>query len=166
MTDLAVDPTTAWLLLAALLVVLGIVGTVLPALPGVPLLFGGLLLAAWAEDFAHVDQRNIIVMGLLALLAYAVDLVAGALGARRFGASRRAVIGAGIGAFAGIFLGLPGILLGPFVGAVIGELSAHRDLGQAGRAGIGAAIGLVLGVAAKLALALSMVGYFVFLRFT
>jgi uncharacterized protein YqgC (DUF456 family) len=160
------DATTGLLLLAALLCVLGFVGTVLPALPGAPLVFAGLLLAAWAEDFVHVGTGGIAVIGVLALLSYAVDLVASAFGARRFGASRRAVIGAGIGTLLGLFLGVPGILLGPFAGAVLGELSARRSLGQAGRAGLGAALGLALGAAAKLALALSMVGFFLVLRFT
>jgi uncharacterized protein YqgC (DUF456 family) len=161
-----VDTTTALLLLAALLCALGIVGTVLPALPGAPLLFAGLLLAAWAEDFAHVGRTGIAAIGVLALLSYGVDLAASAFGARRFGASRRAVIGAGIGAFAGLFFGIPGILIGPFAGAVIGELSVRRSLGQAGRAGLGAAFGLALGAAAKLALSLSMVGVYLVLRFT
>jgi len=161
-----VDATTGLLALAAVLALLGLLGTVLPALPGAPLLFAGLLLAAWAEDFAHVGRGALIVLAVLALLTYAVDLAASAFGARRFGASRRAVIGASIGALVGLFFGVPGILLGPFAGAVIGELSARRSLGEAGRAGIGATIGLALGAAAKLALALSMIGYFLVLRFT
>lgn len=160
------DTTTILLLLAVLMCGLGLLGTVLPALPGAPLVFGGLLLAAWAEDFAHVGRGGIVVIGGLALLGSAVDMVASAFGARRFGASRRAVIGAGIGALCGLFLGVPGILLGPFVGAILGELSARRSLGEAGRAGIGAALGIALGAAAKLALALSMVGFFLVLRFT
>jgi uncharacterized protein YqgC (DUF456 family) len=161
-----VDATTAWLALAVLLTALGLLGTVLPALPGAPLMFAGLLLAAWAEGFAHVGRGAIAVLGVLALLTYGVDLAATAFGARRFGASRRAVIGAGLGAIVGLFFGIPGILLGPFAGAVIGELSARRSLGDAGRAGVGAAIGVALGAAAKLALALSMVGFFLVVRFT
>ena len=101
---------------------------------------------------------------MLALLSYAVDFVATALGAKRFGASKRAVVGAALGALVGLFFGLPGILLGPFVGAVIGELTAQRGLGEAGRAGMGATIGLVLGAAGKLALAFSMLGVFLAAR--
>jgi uncharacterized protein YqgC (DUF456 family) len=152
-------------LLAALLVAIGLAGVVLPGLPGVPLLFAGLVVAAWAEGFAHVGGGTIAVLAALALLAYAADLAAGALGARRFGASRSAVVGAALGTFAGLFLGLPGVLLGPFAGAVAGELLAHRDLGQAGRAGFGAWLGLLLGVAAKLALCFAMLGVFAFARF-
>jgi hypothetical protein len=101
----------------------------------------------------------------MALLMYLVDFLASAVGAKRFGASTRAVIGATFGAVVGIFFGIPGIILGPFIGAVLGELTAHSDLITAGRAGIGATVGLALGVAAKLALALAMVGIFVIARF-
>jgi uncharacterized protein YqgC (DUF456 family) len=151
--------------LAAVLVVVGLAGVVLPALPGVPLLFAGLVVAAWAEGFAHVGGGTIAVLAVLALLAYAADLAAGALGAKRFGASRSAVIGAALGTLAGLFFGLPGVVLGPFVGAVVGELLARRDLAQAGRAGFGAGVGLLLGIAAKLALAFAMIGVFAVARF-
>lgn len=158
-------PALALWLLAVALVVIGLAGVVLPALPGVPLLFAGLVVAAWAEGFAYVGGPTIAVLAALALLAWAADLAAGALGARRFGASRSAVVGAAIGTVAGLFFGLLGVLLGPFVGAVIGELLARRDLGQAGRAGFGAGVGLLLGIAAKLALAFAMLGVFAIARF-
>jgi uncharacterized protein YqgC (DUF456 family) len=160
-----VDPTVAWLVLAGLLVAVGVAGTLLPAIPGSLLIFAGLLLAAWAEGFAYVGAWTLAVIGGLTALTYAVDFIAGSLGARRFGASHRAVIGAALGALVGLFFGIPGILLGPLVGAVLGELSARRSLGEAGRAGIGTALGLAIGAAAKLALALSMVGVFVVVRF-
>lgn len=150
---------------AMLLAVAGLVGLVFPALPGAPLLFGGLVLAAWAEDFAHVGGGTLAVLGVMALLTYLVDFLAGAFGAKRFGASRRAMIGSTIGALVGIFFGLAGVLLGPFVGAAIGELTNQRNLHAAGRAGIGATVGLALGVAAKLALAVSMIGIFAVVRF-
>lgn len=152
--------------LAVLLVAAGIAGLVLPALPGAPLLFAGLLCAAWAEDFAYVGAGWLGVLGVLAALTYPVDLAAGAVGARRFGASGRAVIGAALGALVGLFFGLPGILLGPFVGAVLAELLwERRNLRQAGRSGIGASVGLALGVATKLALAFAMLGTFALVRF-
>jgi uncharacterized protein YqgC (DUF456 family) len=155
---------TLWVA-AVLLVILGLVGLLLPALPGAPLLFAGLVLAAWAEGFAYVGVGTLVVLGALAVLTYAVDFLAGAFGAKRFGASTRGVIGALLGALVGIFFGLPGVLLGPFVGAVLGELSTRRGLDEAGKAGFGATLGLVLGAAAKLALALSMVGVFAVVRF-
>ena len=151
-------------LLAGSLVLAGIAGLLLPAIPGGPLLFAGLVLAAWIEDFAYVGWGTLAVLAALTLLTYLADFVAGALGARRYGASPRAIAGATIGALGGIFLGLPGVLLGPFLGAVIGELTAQRGLHAAGRAGLGATIGLAIGVAAKLALAFSMLGIFAVAR--
>ncbi len=159
------DTTIPLWALAALLVLLGIGGLVLPALPGAPILFGGLVLAAWAEDFAYVGWGWLSLIGGLAVLTYVVDFAATALGAKRFGASRRAVIGATVGAIVGIFFGIPGILLGPFLGAVLGELSAQRTLPEAGRAGLGAALGLAAGIAVKLTLAFAMVGVFALVRF-
>ncbi len=151
---------------AVLCVAAGIAGLLLPALPGAPLLFAGLVFAAWAEDFAYVGVGWLAVFGALAALSYPIDLAAGALGARRFGASGRAVLGAALGALVGLFFGLPGILLGPFVGAVLAELLwERRNLRQAGRSGLGATVGLALGVAAKLALAFAMLGLFAFVRF-
>ncbi|CAB1079672.1 probable membrane protein NMA1128 [Olavius algarvensis Delta 1 endosymbiont] len=151
--------------LAVILVIGGLVGLVFPVLPGVPILYAGLLLAAWAEDFAYVGSKTLIVLGLMMALSYVLDFLAGAFGAKRFGASRRAVIGATLGAIIGIFFGIPGILLGPFIGAVLGELSNRPDLKAAGLAGVGATLGLALGVAAKLALAFAMLGIFVIVRF-
>ncbi|MDC4223579.1 MAG: DUF456 domain-containing protein [Candidatus Manganitrophus sp.] len=157
---------TAFLWTAAvLLIALGLAGLVLPALPGAPLLFGGLLLAAWAEDFAYVGGGTLAALGVMALLTYLVDFAATAFGAKRFGASKRATAGAAFGALVGIFFGLPGVLLGPFIGAVIGELTARRDLAAAGRAGIGASLGMALGAAAKLAFGFAMIGLFLAVRF-
>jgi uncharacterized protein YqgC (DUF456 family) len=149
----------AWIL-AVLLVLAGIAGTVLPALPGAALVFAGLLLAAWIDGFATVGGGTLAWIGVLGALTYAVDFAATAFGAKRVGASRRAMLGAALGGIVGIFFGLPGLLLGPFVGAVLGEYSAHRDLHQAGRAGFGAWVGLLFGVAAKLALIFAMLGVF------
>ena len=155
-----------WLALAALLVLLGIAGLVLPALPGAPLLFAGFLLAAWAEGFAYVGGGTLALLGALAVLAYLVDFAAGAFGAKRFGASRAGVAGAALGALLGLFFGLPGVLLGPFAGAVAGELLvARRKPAEAGRAGVGATLGLALGAAAKLALGFTMLGIFLLARF-
>ena len=150
---------------AIVLVGAGMAGLIFPALPGAPILFAGLVVAAWAEGFEHISIGTLIVLGVMAAAMYLVDFLASAVGAKRFGASSRAIIGATIGAVVGIFFGIPGIILGPFIGAVLGELTAHSDLKTAGRAGIGATVGLALGVAAKLALALAMVGIFVMARF-
>lgn len=148
-----------------LLIVAGLAGLVLPALPGPLLLFAGLWMAAWAEDFTFVGLTTLIVLGVLALLASLADFVAGAFGARRYGASARSIWGAAWGSVIGLFLGLPGILLGPFIGAAIGELSTQRNMAAAARAGWGATIGIALGIAAKLALGFTMLGVFLMVRF-
>jgi len=151
--------------LAAVLVAVGIAGLFFPAIPGALVLFAGLAIAAWADDFAYAGWKTLTLLGVLALLTYPADFLASAFGAKRFGASPRAVTGAAIGAVIGIFFGLPGVLLGPFFGAVAGELLTRRHLGRAGRAGIGATVGLVLGTALKLAIAFTMLGVFAVVRF-
>jgi uncharacterized protein YqgC (DUF456 family) len=151
--------------LSAILVVVGLLGVVLPAIPGAPVLFVGLLVAAWTENFQFVGWGTLAILAFLAFLTYAVDFMAGAFGAKKFGASRRSVIGAAIGGVVGLFFGLPGVIIGPFAGAVMGELSHRRTLSEAGKAGVGATVGLALGVAAKLALAFTMIGIFLVVRF-
>lgn len=159
------DITVILWLSAAALTALGFAGLVLPALPGAPLLFLGLLLAAWAENFVFVGWKTLVLLGIMAALTHLLEFAASAVGAKLFGASGRAVLGAALGGAVGIFFGIAGVLLGPFVGAVIGELSLRRSLPEAGRAGLGASLGMVLGGAAKLALGVSMVGVFLLVRF-
>lgn len=156
------DLHSLWYVLAAILIIVGIVGTVLPVLPGVPIVFGGMLLAAWADHFAHVGTFTLILLGVLAALALAVDLVAGMLGAQRVGASRYAVIGATLGTLIGVFLGVAGLLLGPFVGALAGELVAGGSLRKATGVGVGAWLGFLVGAVAKLGLCFAMLGLFAF----
>lgn len=159
------ETTLVFWLVALLLVGTGLIGLFLPVLPGAPLIFAGLVIAAWAEDFHYAGLWTVVLLAILTLLTSAVDFWATIFGAKKFGASKRAVIGALIGLVIGIFLGFPGIIFGPFIGALVGELSAQKDLKQATRAGIGATIGLVLGAAIKLALALTMIGVFLTVRF-
>lgn len=151
--------------LAALLVALGVAGLLLPGLPGAPLVFAGLVVAAWAEDFAYVGFGWLALLGAIAALTYAVDFAATALGAKKFGASPRAVVGAVLGGLAGLFFGPLGLLLGPFAGALVAEYSLHRNWETAQRAGFGATLGLVLGGAAKIALVSVMIGVFAAVRF-
>ncbi len=153
-----------WIILSIILVLSGLAGLILPALPGPLLIFAGLLMAAWAEGFKYVGGITISILAFLAVLAYVADFVAGAFGAKRYGASRRAAVGAAIGAIAGLFFGFAGVILGPFAGAVIGEITAGRDLRAAGVAGFGAWVGMILGIAAKMALGFAMVGWFVIAR--
>ena len=156
------DWTILWWILAILVVIAGLAGTIIPALPGIPLIFAGLLIIAWIDDFQVVGATAVAILAGLTLIGWLVDLLAGALGARYVGASRRSFWGATIGAIVGIFFGLPGIILGPFFGAVVGELSGGRSLAQSGRAGWGTWLGMVAATAAKLALAFLMIGIVIF----
>ncbi len=144
----------------ALLVIAGIAGTVLPALPGPILVLGGFVLAAWAENFTRVGIPAIIILAVLAAIGHGIDLVATALGAKWSGASGAAVIGAGLGTIVGLFFGLVGVLLGPFLGAVLAEFANKRDLVVAGKAGVGAWLGIVIGAAVKVAVVFAMLGVF------
>jgi uncharacterized protein len=147
-------------ILAVALVVIGLVGIVIPALPGTILIFAGLLLGAWADGFTRVGAGTLTLVGVIAAASYGVDFVAAAFGVKRLGASSRAMTGAALGTLFGLFLGIPGLIVGPFVGAVLGELTVHRDFGRAGRAGVAAWIGFAVGMAVKVALAFTMVAIF------
>jgi uncharacterized protein YqgC (DUF456 family) len=146
--------------LAVALVLVGLVGVVVPGVPGTILVFAGLWLAAWADGYTRVGVWSLVAIGIIAAASYTVDFVAGALGVKRLGASTRAMTGAALGTLFGLFFGLPGLILGPFAGAVLGELSARRDLKQAGRAGVAAWIGFAIGMAVKVGLVFVMIGIF------
>ena len=151
---------TVFYVLAAALVVIGMIGTVLPALPGLPLVFAGMLLAAWAGDFQEISVWVIVLLGLLTLVSFAIDFWATAHGARRVGASRKAIIGAVLGTFAGLLFMPVGLFVGPFLGALAGELLHGRELHQAAKVGFGTWMGIVLAVVLKLGLAFAMLGVF------
>lgn len=149
---------------AAVLTAAGMAGMVLPVVPGPFLLLAGLVLGAWAEDFVHVGPILLAVLAVLAVAAQALDFLAGAMGVKRYGASRRAAAGAAVGAVVGLFFGFFGVFLGPLIGAVIGELTISPNLPGAGRAGLGAWLGILVGTAAKIAIGFSMIGLFVVAR--
>jgi hypothetical protein len=153
--------TEALWILAVILVIVGLVGTLLPVLPGVPLIFVGVLVAAWAENFQRITGWTIAVLAVLAVVGVAIDYVAASMSARRAGASRAGVIGAALGTVAGIVTGLWGLLFMPLVGAAIGEFIAHRDALRAGKVGAATWMGLLVGTAVKLAVAFTMIGVFV-----
>ncbi len=147
-------------LLSAVLILAGLAGTVLPLLPGTLLVWAGLLLGAWIDDFTRVSVGTVLLITLLAALAWALDFVAGLMGAKRAGASRLALLGAAVGTVAGIFMGLVGVLFMPLVGAAIGEYWAQRDQQRAAKVAIATWFGLLLGMVAKLVLSFVMVGIF------
>ncbi len=147
-------------LVAIVCIVGGVVGTVLPALPGTPLIFCGILLVAWWGNFSVIGAVPVVVCGVLAVVALGIDFLATALGARRVGASRLAICGALAGTIIGMFFLLPGLIIGPFAGALLGEYVAQRDLRQATTVGLSTWIALVVGTAAKVAVAAAMIGIF------
>ena len=151
-----------WYVIAGILILVGLAGTILPALPGTPLVFVGMLVAAWAGGFQEISGWTVALLGVLTALAMLADFLATLLGARGFGASNWALVGAAIGAVVGLFLGIIGLLIGPLLGAIAGELIAGRGMKQAMQAGVGAAIGFVVGTIAKIALSFTMLGVFVF----
>jgi uncharacterized protein len=147
-------------LIVVIMVGIGIVGTVVPVLPGTTLVFLGLLLGAWIDGFQRVGWFTLGVLLVLTLCSTAVDLFGSTLGAKRVGASRWAIVGAGAGTLIGLFFGIPGVLLGPFIGAVAAEYLVRRDVRQAGKAGLGTWIGLAVATAGKIALIFTMIAIF------
>ncbi|MBK1611982.1 hypothetical protein CKO44_00665 [Rubrivivax gelatinosus] len=147
--------------LAVLLMAGGIAGTVLPLLPGTALVFAGAWLGAWIDGYERVGVYTVVVLGVMALLAWALDYLAGLMGARRAGASPQALVGAAIGTVAGLLAGFVGVLFMPFVGAALGEYLARRDEQRALHVGLATGIGLLLGMVAKIAIAFAMVGVFI-----
>jgi uncharacterized protein YqgC (DUF456 family) len=148
-------------ILAVVMVVVGLIGVVMPALPGHMLILAGLVLGAWADGFANVGAGTLAVIAVIAVASYGIDFIAVALGAKHLGVSPRGMSGAVLGTLAGLFLGLPGLIVGPFVGAVIGELTTHRDVAKAGKAGVAAWIGFAIGSAVKVAVAFVMIAIFI-----
>lgn len=147
--------------LGAIALLVGLAGVVLPAIPGSALLVAGALLVGWADGFTRVSGWTVAACGAIGVLIWIVDLAAGVLGARAFGASKWAVIGSGVGLLAGLFLGVPGIVLGPAIGALAFEYARDPNFERALKAGVGAFIGFVLGSAVKVALAFVLVGVLV-----
>jgi uncharacterized protein len=155
-----VDFNLLWLASAALIVI-GLAGTVLPLLPGTLLVWGGVLLGAWIDDFARVSVGTVVFISVIAILAWALDFVAGLMGAKRAGASKLALVGAAVGTVVGIFMGLVGVLLMPLVGAAIGEYWSQRNQQRAAKVALATWLGLMVGMVAKVVLSFVMVGIFV-----
>ena len=153
-------PDTLWWALSGALVLLGLAGIVLPALPGTALVLAGIVLGAWIDDFTRIGWFAITIVTVLAVLSWVMEYAAAPLGAKRAGASRQAVIGAAVGTVIGIFMGLVGVFFMPLVGAAIGEFIARKDSGRAMKVGVATWLGLMAGMLAKVVLAFMMVGVF------
>ena len=153
------EVTLLWVLCVAL-IVLGLAGTVMPVLPGTLLVWAGIVLGAWIDDFARVSVTTVVVISVLAVVAWALDYAAGLLGAQKAGASKQALLGAAVGTVVGLFMGLVGVLFMPLVGAAVGEYLARKDEARAVKVGLATWVGIMLGLLAKVVLAFIMVGVF------
>ena len=152
--------TVIFWVFAGLMMAIGAAGTILPAIPGATMVFGGIALAAWADGFTRIPVWVVVVAGLLAALTWVIDFMAAAAGARRVGASGWAVVGAAAGTIAGIFTGFVGLIFLPLAGAALGEFAARRDVVRAGKVGIATWLALTVGTAAKVAIVFAMLGLF------
>jgi len=143
--------------IAACLIVAGLFASIMPSLPGIPLVFGGIWIIAAGDRYHHVGVGWLLGIAFVGAVGLSLDLLAGALGAKRAGASPRAVLGTLFGTFVGLFFGLPGLLFGPFLGAVAGELSAGASILRSTHVGISTWIGMIFGTIMKLVASVTMV---------
>lgn len=153
---------TLWWTLTILLIVIGVVGTLLPLLPGSTLILAGAVLYKLTLDATTDNLSWWTIAGLLVLviITYVIDFISGAVGAKYFGATRWGAVGGIIGAIVGLFFGLPGIFIGPLAGVLIGEIIGGKELVSAGKSTWGTLLGTTAGMVAKLAIALTMVAWF------
>jgi uncharacterized protein YqgC (DUF456 family) len=159
--NIALKMELFWWLIAIVLMAIGLLGTLLPVVPGaIIILAAAVLHQIMLGSEKSVGWWNIAALVLLTLLSYALEFAGGYLGAKRFGATKWGAFGAMIGAIAGLFYPFPGLIVGPVVGAIAGELVAGKRLVSAGRAGWGTLLGNLAGMLGKLTIALVMVGWF------
>ena len=157
------DTQTLLYILSAVLIAVGMLGVILPVLPGIPVAFAGMLMAAWLGGFEKISVFTVIGLGLLTAASVAVDFFAGLIGAKRAGASKMAMLGGAIGGVLGfIVLNFIGLIIGPFIGVMAVEMASGKSAREAGKIGVGAWIGMAVGLALKVGLAFTLLGIFVF----
>lgn len=143
--------------LAVIIMLVGIAGTIIPFLPGIPMVFVGIAIYGWYEGFQLISAQYLCIMAVLAVLSLFVDYASTYLGAKHFGSSKKGMYGAILGTFLGLFILPPaGILIGPWIGAVLGEYIDNSDWKKSFNAGIGTIIGLFSGMLFQLILAILM----------
>lgn len=156
------EPFLLWHVLTWVLLAGGLIGSLVPIpwLPGPPLVLAGIWLYGWATEFTYFGTSFLLLQAGLVVLAFVLDYGASAVGAKKFGGSRAGAWGAFVGGLLGLFFMPVGLIVGPFAGAVVGELIAGYDLQAAVRSGWGALAGLCGGVVAKVVIAFVMIGLF------
>ncbi len=150
---------------AFLLILVGVAGTIIPALPGIPMIFAGAWLIAYMEDYLYFGWGTLIALGVLTVISIIIDWVSQTMGAQKAGATKLGLTGALLGTIIGIPFGLIGIFLFPVIGAFVGEMIGHRDMRKAGKVSWATWIGMIAGIAAKLAIAFMMIGIMCVMRF-
>ncbi|SEP06922.1 hypothetical protein SAMN02800692_3527 [Luteibacter sp. UNC138MFCol5.1] len=145
-------------LLSAALIVGGVAGAILPVLPGIPMIFGGIWLAAAVDEYRHLGWAWLVAIGIVAAAGIALDFVSASIGAKKIGASPRALWGAGVGTVIGMFFGIPGLIIGPFAGAVAGELWSGESVLRSAHVGVSTWIGMLVGILAKVVISFLMIG--------
>lgn len=154
--------------LAWILVLAGMAGSILPLIPGIPLIWIGILIVGWASGFTALSGTTVLVLGLVTLIAQSLSYISGVLGAKTFGATPMGTAGSFVGMIMGLlFLGGLGVVIGPFIGALLGELFSGRSEQKALRASFGTLIGFFGGTFVQMLVAFVLFGFFVigFIRF-
>ena len=147
------------------LILVGLAGTIIPALPGIPMIFAGGWLITYLEDYQFFGWGTLIALGVLTVISLIIDWVSQTMGAQKAGATKLGLTGAFVGTIVGIPFGLVGIFLFPVIGAFVGEMIGHRDMRKAGKVSWATWIGMIAGIAAKLAIAFIMIGIMCVMRF-
>jgi len=137
------------LVLAFLFMLIGIIGCIVPGLPGTPIAYAGLWIAQ-ATDRIDFSWKFLLIWGIVVIVISVLDYIVPAWGTKQFGGTKWGVWGSTIGVFVGLFFGAVGVILGPLVGAIIGELFSGKEMAQAIKAGWGSFIGILCGTVLKL----------------
>jgi uncharacterized protein YqgC (DUF456 family) len=148
------------LILGILLIILGIIGCLVPVLPGPPLSFLALIMLHLSR-FGNFTSTVLIILGSIAVAVTILDYIVPVWGTKRFGGSKYGTRGATVGLIIGLFLGPLGIVLGPLAGAFVGEMIFKDDIGYAFKAGFGSLLGFLTGIGLKLAASFTMTFFFV-----
>ena len=148
------------LAIALVIMFIGLAGSILPGIPSTPLVLAGAVAHKLYFGPAGPAWWVLVILSLITVLSLVMDYLTTVFGAKKFGATWRGAAGAIVGALIGIFFNLPGIILGPFIGAMAFEMAGGRNAKESSRAGLGATIGLLAGAIGKVACCVAMMALF------